>query len=469
MIIKQKYFISTFLILSLILLPGLVKNGMFLDGVTYATISRNLSHGLGSIFSPFYTQTLYSAFYQHPPLVFIIQSVFFRILGDSIYTERIYSFFIALILSGLIMMIISRISPIHRKYSWFPVLLWIVIPSVNWALKNNLLENTMSIFTLLSVFFTIYAIDKKKLFLLIISSLSIILAFLCKGPVGLFPIIVPLAFIIGDNFKNWKKMICYQLFLIVSVIVLFILIMILLPELKNNILNYYEEQVKPSVVVGAIKTVNNRFHITGILISQLTIPLIISFLTYLFSRKTIKSHSIESKFNSIPYFIIAVSASFPVIITKKQYGFYITPSYPIYSIAFSIVLIPYLKVLFSELKKVTVQIINYANCFLMLLVLILTFYNTGKYSREKSKLTDIIKICKIIDKDEIIGVSKKTWEDWSLAAYLYRINYISLDCNQKKHYFLAYKEEFPSIESELKDYSKSPLHLENFYLLVYKK
>jgi hypothetical protein len=65
--------------------PPLIQDDMFLDGVTYAAISKNLAHGYGTFWMPHYTQTKDAVFHGHPPLVFGIQSFFFRVLGDSLY------------------------------------------------------------------------------------------------------------------------------------------------------------------------------------------------------------------------------------------------------------------------------------------------------------------------------------------------------------------------------------------------
>lgn len=85
-----------------IFLPSLVHQGMFLDGITYSAISKNLASGIGSCFAPHYTKVLYPVFYEHPPLVFIIQSYFFSIFGNGFYTENIFSLCIILIsVSGI--------------------------------------------------------------------------------------------------------------------------------------------------------------------------------------------------------------------------------------------------------------------------------------------------------------------------------------------------------------------------------
>ena len=50
--------------------PRLAHRGMFVDGVTYASIARNLAEGRGTFWTPSYTATIYPQFHDHPPLGF---------------------------------------------------------------------------------------------------------------------------------------------------------------------------------------------------------------------------------------------------------------------------------------------------------------------------------------------------------------------------------------------------------------
>ena len=68
---------------------NLLTEGMFLDGVTYACISRNMACGLGSFWSPSYTQTIGHVFHSHPPLAFGLEALFFKVLGDHWWVEKL--------------------------------------------------------------------------------------------------------------------------------------------------------------------------------------------------------------------------------------------------------------------------------------------------------------------------------------------------------------------------------------------
>ena len=49
----------TFAVCAAATVPRVTHRGMFVDGVTYASIARNLAEGHGSFWSPSYTATLY--------------------------------------------------------------------------------------------------------------------------------------------------------------------------------------------------------------------------------------------------------------------------------------------------------------------------------------------------------------------------------------------------------------------------
>ncbi len=67
---------SVFFILSTF---ELFTPGQFMDGATYASISRNLSQGIGSYWDLFYTPYLYPDFIEHPPSFFGFNLYFLKL------------------------------------------------------------------------------------------------------------------------------------------------------------------------------------------------------------------------------------------------------------------------------------------------------------------------------------------------------------------------------------------------------
>ncbi len=198
---NRTFWSFTVAIVGVLLIPTMVQEGMFLDGVTYSAISKNMAHGYGTFWNPHYTQILYPDFHEHPPLVFIIQSFFFRVLGDGFLTERIFSFLSAVLtIVGIekCWKLMIRDSEL-RVMGWLPVFLWITIPLVSWAYKNNILENLLSVFTTFAVYFILKSIIEKRFIFLLAGSVLVIFSFLSKGAVGLFSIAIPVIFLLVYN------------------------------------------------------------------------------------------------------------------------------------------------------------------------------------------------------------------------------------------------------------------------------
>lgn len=94
-----------------------------------------------------------------------LQSIFFRIFGDHLFVDRLYSLLTAIVQAILIIQLwkfIFKGQDKLSKFSWLPMLLWIIIPVVSWSYSNNMLENTMGIFDCLSVILLLRVIEFPK-------------------------------------------------------------------------------------------------------------------------------------------------------------------------------------------------------------------------------------------------------------------------------------------------------------------
>ncbi|MBK6994432.1 MAG: hypothetical protein IPH31_05740 [Lewinellaceae bacterium] len=79
-----------------LLVPSLVQEGMFLDGVSYACIAKNMAKGMGGFAQPYYTATLYPVCYEQPPFALWLQSLFLEALaiisGWSVCTPFVWRY-----------------------------------------------------------------------------------------------------------------------------------------------------------------------------------------------------------------------------------------------------------------------------------------------------------------------------------------------------------------------------------------
>lgn len=439
------------------LVPLLVQDGMSFDGVLYSGLSKNLANNLGSFWQPHFSKTFFNEFYEHPPLVFGIQSLFFKVLGNSIYVERFFSFsngILSLIGISAIWRLVFKDSYL-KKFDWMPVLLWIITPVISASFRNNLLENTVTVFTLFSSYFIIKAIIENKQIFLFIGSFFIAFAFFSKGPVGLFPLVISFIYWLCFSKISFKKSLKIFGILLFSLVGLIVLLFLIQPEALNNISRYINCQLLPSLQNKRYVS-SSHFYILIRLFLEFLPSLLTTFVVILIFRKRIKNTN-SIKINHAAFFIlIGICASIPLMVTLKQHGHYIVPSIPFFVIGLSIIMVPFIKGIFEKVKARTEIKLRVFSIILFFSSLLFSFSFIGKaggadgiiaglmgkHSQSKEKLHDVYIISSIVPEGTIISVPKTFSRDIELLAYLGRIGYISIDCNSKQEFFLTDNKQF---------------------------
>ena len=432
--------------------PSLFSDGMFTDGLLYATISRNLSNGLGSFWYLHFTDTLYPSFHEHPPLSFGIQSIFFIIFGDNIYVERFYSLLTYIITGIIIILIWNKIS--NNKFksiAWLPLFFWITIPLVSWGCANNMLENTMMIFVSLSVLFIINSLEHNRFLYLILSGIMLFLGFLTKGFVALFPLSLLFWIWIINKKISFKRFLIDTFILVIAMLVPLLLIYLFDYEGIKSLVLYFNRQVVGSL--KNIQTVDNRFYILWRLFSELIPALIILFVSFVFIKKKKLDFRKMKKFSKwiITFLALGLSGVIPIMISMKQSGFYILATFPFFSIALALIIAPFVSLFVSKIKfyQKAFRIFKTISYLLFLISILICLFQINRVGRDKDKIHDIYTIINKVPHNTIISVKPEMWADWSIDGYFARYANISLDPNKKiRHrYFLIKKINENNISS----------------------
>ncbi len=266
------------------LLPMSVQTGMFFDGVTYATIARNMAIGVGDFWHPMFlvkgvsgtglpparrTQmrssentdavgssatrdfTSEGEFYEHPPLALWFESLLFRLLGDHYWVEKLYSALTAIGTAAIIAAIwrlLFRVRPEFAEYNWLPVVWWAAIPTWAWLYGSNMLENTLGLFAIMSVYASLraaYAGPRAMIGWTVLAAGCVLGAVLCKGPVGLYPLATPVLYAIAYR-KLERREIVAAVILPVTFAALFGLLLLHAPAYQF-LKTYYHVQVEASL------------------------------------------------------------------------------------------------------------------------------------------------------------------------------------------------------------------------------
>jgi 4-amino-4-deoxy-L-arabinose transferase-like glycosyltransferase len=217
-------------LLFILIIRDLFRDGMFMDGLLYASVANNLANGLGSFWHPHFSQTVMPDFHEQPPLLFGIEAVFMKLFRNSIYAERIYGLLVVLISIFLIHKLWKCISQDRneKNISWLPVLFWLCIPVCYWSYANNMEEPTMGMFDLGAMLFISKSIiQRNRTYLnLFLAALMLIAASMCKGFQGLFPLTA--IFFYWVLFKNisFSKMLKNSIFILLVIVAFYGIILL---------------------------------------------------------------------------------------------------------------------------------------------------------------------------------------------------------------------------------------------------
>lgn len=436
-------------LLILLTVPRLIRDGMFLDGMLYTSVSHNLGRGIGTfwqpVFSPFYSNSGSQFFHEHPPLALGIQSLFFKFLGDSMYVERLYIFLTMCITAFLITAVwrnAFRENENIRRMAWLPVLLWFLIPSASWSYSNNMMENTMGLFALAAVLFAFRGCEKEKnsFLLFLAAGLFVFLATMSKGVPGFFPLGIPLIYWIIFRKGNFFRPL-FQTIIVISIPAIAYFILFSFPGSRESLEFYVKARLLQRIEDAP--TVTSHLYIFGRLFSELIPLLIITAFTLIWVK--LKRKNLMKEINlryALFFFVAGLSASAPLALTMVQRGFYLVPSFPYFAIAFSLLLAPAISVLRTRILSngKSLSFLKYSGYSLILIAIIVSAVLHGEPVRDKKLLHDVHLIGHTIPHGSAITINDEISQNYSLECYFIRYYDIGLHINEPEQYLLSLKE-----------------------------
>lgn len=465
------FWILTISVFVITIMPSLIQDGMFIDGIQYAAISKNLANSLGTFWCPYLSEN-WSAmgsecFLEHPPLVYAIQSVFFKVFGDSMYTERIYCLFTAIISTIIIGMIWNQINKANkeiRKLSWLPVLFWISMPIVFRSYQMNVQENTMGIFILGAVYFVIRGLKIEKLSYLnfALGGVFIFLSTLSKGVPGLFPLVSVLIYRLAGGRIKFRKLLLYSFILLLIPILLYIVV--LLNDNANESLSFYFSARLLERVLNN-PTVNSHLHIIFRLFIDLIPTFIISLIAYfLYRNKPFLNENGDYKTHVLFFLIVGIVGSIPLAFTLVQRDFYLAPSLPFYAIGLALYFAPLANGLINKFSQNAYffNILRILSIALLFGGLIYTGFMAGNAERDKDILHDTYIIGEEIGEGTRVRLDTRQGDNWNFELYLIRYFNISLGSPIKDtKYIICRKNDNPP---EDKSFNLVPLQTMTYRL-----
>jgi 4-amino-4-deoxy-L-arabinose transferase-like glycosyltransferase len=467
--ISFPFWLLTLTAASSLVISQLVQDGMFMDGMIYVTVSRNLAEGVGSFWDPYFSATLMTSYHEQPPLYFGLLALFFKVFGSSMYVERLFSL-VCLAITCVYMHLFWKKLFINTKeialHSWIPVLFYVITPVCFWAYTNHVEETVMAIFATMASYYVYCALflNERPIFYLILGGVFIFLSGLTKGVQGMFPIAAVGIYWLLSKDISFSKMVLWTLFLIGVPAIILGTLWFSNQDVSASFISYYHDRYVPTFT-NEMNTTGNRFDILIKVFLELLPIGIISGSILLFSRKykTIDVQPIHYKKSMIWLFILGLSGTAPLMVTLEQRGFYIVTAMPLFVLAVSMFAASRITTLINRIKSINT--LNITMVILFVGSIVFSISQIGKYKRNENTLSDIYKAKQVILENSLVGFPSKMHSEWAFQAYMMRYNKNSMkdNCTDCK-YFVIYK----NLDKNLVPLNYSKMNLETQSFDIYR-
>ncbi|MEI6123959.1 MAG: glycosyltransferase family 39 protein [Bacteroidota bacterium] len=440
----------------LLLVPFLVQHGMFMDGTQYACVARNMAVGKGSFWQPCFSDTWWKSysgvFLEQPPLGIWLQSLFFGVLGEGLWVERVYGFLMAG-MNALFIILIWRLvfknQPNFRSFYWIAVLFWICIPVCFWSFRNNMLENTMSLFTLAATYFALRTVLLHGFTAvhLLASGLCVFLATLTKGLPGLFPLVVVPVYCLLFRPMGWRKALLYAAALLVVPLACYLLLL-LNGEAAHSLHFYVFGRLLGRI--GEEPTTTHRLDTLFRMFTELLPTLITVFVVFVVSRLSGQKTFSEKPLPRLGTFfvIMGLAASLPLMLTLVQKGFYFVPALPMFALGLAIFVV---KAVGGFVDKMNIHHYKYkvflgGSVAVVCATLVVSASKIGGLARDEAVLHDVFLFGRILPKGCMAKVDKNVYDAWGFQCYMNRYYGISLGMSDKFQttYWIKTKNNSPA-------------------------
>lgn len=465
------WLISGALFIGLVLAP-LLRQGMFLDGVTYAAIAKNLSLDHGTLWQPFYSETVFPVFYEHPPFAIYLESLFFRVLGEQYPVENVYSFCVILGQIALIAWYWLRKEKLTWHHLAILLLVWMLVPLNTRVFTNNMLESTLTLFTTAASFLLLCPTKNRgsDVVYLFGASIAIVLGFLSNGPTAFFPVAIPvLVAWVGGSSNRLVSGIQRSLRLMGILVLVLTTFYLICPAAWQNTQQYIQSQLMPSVLGDRLPVYTKLKHLHVIYLYCRAIGGVMAFSVICIAvAARLQQRSIGQdikKALSQPqflfFFYLSLLASLPVGMSHRQALNYIAQCAPFLTLAGVYLCHKPCLIMMSHCAKSAflLRILQGFSLVSFVMVVMLVIPSASRYNRDESLLKDIHVLIPQLQLVSLVSVSKAVQEQWISVAYFSRFSMISLEQSERQTYYLALKSEpLPS------EYHRVNLDL-NYYTL----
>ena len=415
---------------------GMLSTGMFMDGLIYDCVARNMASGIGSMWHPVFTETYFQQFYEHPPLAMFLLSLLYRVFGMGLWVCRAYSL-LMFVITALLILRLWRYVDGDVRMGWLPLLFWIAVQSVSHFSYSNILEVTMTPFVVGAILLMLRAYNMRLLSqhvgLLLLSGVLLAAAFFTKGLTGLYPLAFPFVIAIMGYGRDYDVRLFDRIargvkdlfYVAVGLVTSVGLVFLIDGDAYRFMAAYFEQQVlgtmNESVGTSRFYIVQAFFERTAFVWVLLALVMLIG---VAYGRKLL-----QTKHRKViaAYFILVAIGVLPIMLSLKQRSFYILTVYPFFATAIAAVASPVVEPLIKSVSRRFHIVLFLFSLFLLGAACGYQSMQYGKADRDVVMQHDEQLILPYLQQGEHVAIAPCMQSIYSLHGYYYRDHCVSLD------------------------------------------
>ena len=412
---------------------NLLTRGMFMDGLIYTSVAANMAEGVGTFWHPVYTATQFPQFYEHPPLMMWLLSLWFRLLGTGMMAAKGYSVAVALLTAALTVEVWKQLG-FKTSLGWLPLLALTLIPDVALAAHNNYLESTMTLFVLASVWLVLRG---KGVGWHLLAGAMLAAAFLTKGPTGLFPLALPALLWLFGKRKGFGQAAVGTLAMAAGLAAPLALLWFCVPDAQEFLRKYFENQI-----VGGMQTqVTERTYIVTTLLSHgatVLVPAAALALWGWLHKEAAWRPTRDSWRRFGLVFALALCGTLPMMVSTKQRAFYLLTVFPFVALAVAALFEPLARHAERRVERGERRVLLPVVTMVVLLAAVITnALHYGKPGRDKAMLHDMDVMAAEVHDGELVALAPELASNNSLHGYWYFYHRVTLDANAQHRHLIA--------------------------------
>lgn len=408
---------------------NLLTRGMFMDGLIYTSVAANMAEGVGSFWHPVYTATQFPQFYEHPPLMMWLLSLWFRLFGTSMMAAKGYSVAVVLLTAALMVGVWNQLG-FKTSLGWLPLLVLTLIPDVALAVHNNYLESTMTLFVLASVWLVLRG---KGVGWHLLAGVMLAAAFLTKGPTGLFPLALPALLWLFGTRKGFGQAAVGTLAMAAGLAAPMALLWFCVPDAQEFLHKYFDNQI-----VGGMQTqVTERTYIVTTLLSHgatVLVPALALALWGWLHKEAVWRPTRDSWRRFGLVFALALCGTLPMMVSTKQRAFYLLTVFPFVALAVAALFEPLARHAEKQLQRPAMTVATVA---VLLAAVATNALHYGKPGRDKAMLHDMDVMAAEVHDGELVALAPEQASNYSLHGYWYFYHRVTLDANAQHRHLIA--------------------------------